>query len=107
MQSPSFCLPAQLPSTLAHFPVVVGLGSKAALGRLPPLLRQTVKTSRGGLRGAEERWGMNETQYGPSSQTGRWYVLVLTVVAAVAMIWIISEEAGSRAEPPALVATER
>ena len=50
---------------------------------------------------------MNETQYGPSSQTGRWYVLVLTVVAAVAMIWIISEDAGSRAEPPALVATER
>ena len=35
---------------------------------------------------------MNKTQYGASSQTGRWYVLVLTVVAAVAMIWIISEE---------------
>jgi hypothetical protein len=50
---------------------------------------------------------MNETQYAASSQTGRWYVLVLTVVAAVAMIWILSEEAGSRAEPPALVATER
>ena len=38
---------------------------------------------------------------------GRWYVSVLTVLAAVAMIWIISEEAGSRAKPPVLIATER
>ena len=50
---------------------------------------------------------MNETQYGASRETARWYVLVLAVVAAVAMIWIISEKAGSRGEPPAFVATER
>jgi hypothetical protein len=42
----------------------------------------------------------------PARQAGRWYVLVLTAFAAVSMIWIISEEAGSRAKPPILVATE-
>lgn len=37
----------------------------------------------------------------------RWYVSVLTALAAVAMIWIISEQAGSKAKPLLLVATER
>src|SRR4051812_16271053 len=41
------------------------------------------------------------------SSGSRWYVSVLTAFAAVAMIWIISEAAGSRAKPPVLVTTER
>ena len=40
------------------------------------------------------------------SSGSRWYVSVLTALAAVAMIWIISEAAGSRAKPPVLVTTE-
>jgi len=40
------------------------------------------------------------------SSGSRWYVSVLTAFAAVAMIWIISEAAGSRANPPVLVTTE-
>ena len=40
------------------------------------------------------------------SSGSRWYVSVLTAFAAVAMIWIISEAAGSRAKPPVLVTTE-
>jgi|LNAP01.1.fsa_nt_gb hypothetical protein len=37
----------------------------------------------------------------------RWYVLVLTALAAVAVIWTISEQAGSRAKPLLLIASER
>jgi hypothetical protein len=48
-----------------------------------------------------------ERNPGVARQVGRWYVSVLTTLAAVAMIWIISEKAGSRAKPPILVATER
>jgi hypothetical protein len=42
-----------------------------------------------------------------SSGGGRWYVPMLTAIAAVATIWGISEQAGSGAKPETLVATER
>ena len=42
-----------------------------------------------------------------NSNGGRWYVVVLTAIAAVAMIWGISEQANSSARHAVLIATER
>ena len=38
---------------------------------------------------------------------GRWYVSVLTALAAVAMIWGISEQTSSSTKQTILIATER
>jgi hypothetical protein len=42
-----------------------------------------------------------------NSNGGRWYVVVLTAFAAVAMIWGISEQVGASARHTVLIATER
>ena len=42
-----------------------------------------------------------------NSSGGRWYVVVLTAFAAVAMIWGIAEKNSSNARHPGLIATER
>jgi len=42
-----------------------------------------------------------------TSSGGRWYVAVFTALAAVTLIWGISEQAGTKPKPAILVATER
>ena len=48
---------------------------------------------------SERRWS--------TSSGGRWYVAVLTALAALATVWGISEQAATKPKPAILVATER
>ena len=43
----------------------------------------------------------------PERQGGRWYVTVVTGLAAVALIWAISEAPSLKAKPYLEIATER
>jgi hypothetical protein len=48
-----------------------------------------------------------ENLSGMNSGGGRWYVSILTVLAAVAIVWGISEQSSSNAKQSTLTATER